>query len=58
MIEKLNAAYLDDAVALLWVEAGGFRIEDDFAHFYLSFVTASIYAVSGKHESNFAGFGR
>ncbi len=32
MIHQLDGADLDDAVAGFRVEAGGFGIEDDFAH--------------------------
>src|SRR5690606_31436592 len=31
MVEKLDAANFNDPVTRQWVEAGGFRIDDDFA---------------------------
>ena len=34
-IEKLHTADFNDAVLLFDFEAGGFRIENDLAHFYL-----------------------
>jgi hypothetical protein len=39
-IDQLDTSNLDNPMTLIGIEAGGFRVEDDFAH-YFSFKAAA-----------------